>query len=364
MENEPDLAPDSATPTGPQLIMGLTQTQFIIVCVLGVLTLLVICFIPAIIMSRNKAQEIADYQAAQTQEALANPSATPTATATQTPVTPTASPTFVLSRNRPRATLAPHTPVPGPLNDGWVKMSGSRSLRFEMDMGATGYVAQLSGLPGYKEGMSLLYLGADLNGADNHMVMKGYIMSTLNMDPNKGLEVISVGDRSYIHGPQPMLGAFDDKWYYGPRSTVGSTFDSPDLYRGQKPDWTGFSKAGTETFDGKACDVYLGDRDATFRFFDAFSNTDLSAGGAFDQFDRAETKIWSCQDGYLHQIALVLEGSPAGRSSQKGGLTLRLHFYDMDKPISVTAPTNSAALPPSSNWRVPTPAPTWTPVSF
>ncbi len=361
MENEHNAAPGP----GAKMFMGMTKTQLIIVAVLGVGVLLVLCFIPLIILSRIKADQFQAYYAQVTAEALANPSATPTDTPppTNTPL-PTATPTFVLSRNRPRPTAAPHTPVAGPLHDGWVKVSGLNTLRFEMDMGATGYVARLSGFPGYKDGLSLLYLGADMNGKDSHMVMKGYIMTVLNMDPNKGLEVISVGDKSYVKGPQPMLGAFDDKWYYGPRSTVGATFDSPDLYRGQDPDWAGFVKSRTETFDGIKCDVWTGGKEETFRFFNEFSNTGLDSNNSFDQLDRADTGIWLCADGYVHQISMILEGHPAGSASQKGGITTRLHFYDMNKPLKIAAPANTAPLPPRSYWNVPTPVPTWTPVAF
>ncbi len=372
MENDPNnifnrppaSASDGDSAGGPHLIMGLTNNQFIIITLLVVGVALVLCFIPLVIIGRIKSGELQAYYSAATAEALANPSATPTASLTPTPVTPTLTPTFVLSGNRPRATIAPHTPVAGPLSDGWIKVSKARTLRFEMDLGATGYVARLSGLPGYKEGLSLIYLGADLSGNDNHMVMKGYIMTTLNMDPNKGLEILTVGDKSYVKGPQPMLGAFEDKWYYGPRSTMGATFDSPDLYRGQNLDWAGFDKVGTETLDGKKCDVYQGGRDATFRFFDELSGTSLSAEDSFAQITRAETRIWLCPDGYLHQISIVLEGNPYTGSSQKGGITMRMHFYDMDKVITLAPPAKSEALPPRSYWNVPTPMPTWTPVTY
>ena len=108
--------------------------------------------------------------------------------------------------------------------------------------------------------------------------------------------------------------------------------------------------------DGLRCEVYLQDRAGVVRFVLAFyaigGNLPEGAEESLDEsLDVAETRVWVCEDGYLHQIKMQVTGSD---------LTIDGHFKlaDLNGDIKIVAPPNPI-VPPSST-PVPSETPVWT----
>lgn len=335
----------------------MTRSQWIILAVLGASVLCVFC--AAGVLAVNVLMDVS----AQTASALLEPTATPTEPATPTPrptIPPTATfpPPATMTRviNLPAApTLRPATPqaartrMPGVIQDAWDKSAQIKSSRFELSITMKGNLANLPVANANQE-VALLTLTGAKNDKDSQIALKGYVAIFLTGDPNKGFELMTVGDNTYLKGPMPLFGATEDKWYVGKRDQLKTSgnlsLDNPtSAFGAQNPDWTGFAKTTTETLDNVRCDVYVGDRATTLRFFQSLS-VDASADlSMVDEVDAAETKFWVCADGYLRQFTLALTGHSKDKPSQTGTMQIRARFSDLGSAnIKITPPQNAAPL--------------------
>ncbi len=324
----------------------MTRNQLLIIGALTLGVILEFCLIG--IVAINRIGMLTGQQVAAVVETR-TPTATRTPTDTRTPTTvssPTPTATWVIARYAPRPlrTVVPRTPVPGPLQDGWVKSYQAKSLRFELDMQVTGAVANLPGVPNGTRQLDLMNLSGESSGGDSHFTLKGFVVSSLSIDPNKGIELMSVGNKTYLHGPIVPLGAPGDKWYWGRRRGLwgpDETNPSQTLSK-QNPDWATFTKAGNEKLDGKGCEVYRAGKEASDQFYYDFTASELPY--VVQELDRGETKIWICDDGYMHQLRMDLEGHSLDYPKQKTGLEIRLHFFDQNGNIKITAPADAVPL--------------------
>ncbi len=342
----------------------MTRSQWLIIGGLTVGVILV--FSVAGVLAISTVQGLALQQAAApTEQVRAVSTATPAATATPRPTaTPEPTATWVFAP-RSVATPAAGTRVSGPLQDAWDKTSKAKSYRFEFDLGMKGDLGSLYGGSGGVQEMSLLMLSGEANGRDSHYNMKGWIAAFMGADPTKGLEMTSLGDKVYVRGPAMLLGAPEAKWYVGSgdRLPSGSGAQPNDMVTGLRAghlDWGGFNKGSSETLDGKRCDVYTGDRETSLRFFGELAS--LGGSASMNQYqlselDNAETRVWVCSDGHLHQLRISLEGSTGSRSDQTATIMLRMHIYDQDASIKITAPPNAVPLQAPSLGPTPTRTP-------
>jgi hypothetical protein len=177
-------------------------------------------------------------------------------------------------------------------------------------------------------------------------------------DP-KPIEFLTLGNQTYIRGPAPMLGAPENKWCV---STGQSTFSTninegiPELPSDPTIDWSGFKKTTTETLDGKRCDVYSGDKTATTKLFQSVNTQETTSKQSLGDVDSAETKFWICDDGYLHQWTLNIEGRNKDKPTERVPFQIRLHLWDFNANIKLTPPANPAPLKmPSFDFTILTP---------
>ena len=293
-------------------------------------------------------------------------SSTPRPTSTPPPTwpptwTPSArgTPTWVIQRVVPtptrlaqRAPLNPPTPAPsrtrvsGPIPDAWDKTSNAKSQRFEMNMTLAGDIWNLPGATGSKIEFSFVNLGGEFQGRDSHFLMKGYVADLL-IPTDNGIEMVTRGDDVYLHGPVPLLGAPDDKWYVE-RAEILDSFRPLSrpanwLIGYSSSNWSSFKKAAAESLDGKSCDTYVGDKSATLLWYQSANPEDIPSQNLFAAFDAAEGKLWVC-DGYVHQFHVSLTTHSKYDVKQKGTLQLQMHFYDINTSIQIPAPANAVPL--------------------
>ena len=123
----------------------------------------------------------------------------------------------VWSLGQPSAALAaPANAADDALKRAIAKTAPVTVYRMDMDMSAKG--ALTSGLggstaAGSQQELSVLALAAEINGKDAHFTLKGLFSSFMGADTDKGVELIVVAGKTYMHGPLPMMGANEDKWY-------------------------------------------------------------------------------------------------------------------------------------------------------
>ncbi len=273
------------------------------------------------------------------------------ATAVPTTAPTSAAPAF--------AATPPPVPTlgPGRFTDAFKKMSTVSVYRLEISRTGTGLFSPLNGVSGPDATVTPAPAGSPatpdiaikgaVNGKDSDLTLSGMMASFSGGDPNKGIEIITVGDKSYLHGPMPAMGATEDKWYEMPTGTASAIVPAvdPDTLFGSLTqtglDPNAFSKTGTETLDNHSCDIYSGAKDITLKAFqDLFKNSQNSNFA----IDTADSRFWLCDDGYVHQTALSIDAHQSDKPDQKGTFTLMMHVYDFNTTINIQAPTGAVPL--------------------
>ncbi len=347
----------------------MTRTQWLIVAALGLGVVFEFCLIGFVGLNRlpvltGQQAAVVVGTATVVPLAAASPTDSPSPTATPTPTglpSPSATATLVIqSAGRIFAgTQTPHPRVPGPIQDAWDKSTQAKSMRFIVEMTMKGDLGTMPGMTTPMQEFPLMSMSGETSGKDSHLIMKGFIAMFLTGDPTKSLEMMTVGGKSYVHGPMPLFGAPEDKWYVGGADSglnMGSSEDPVQSFKGQNQDWSKFKKTGTEKFDGRSCDVYSADKEAAMEFFNEFSKQSQQSQ-SLDQLSNAELKVWVCDDGYFHQLRMSMEGSAKDKPNQKVSILMLIHFSDLNANIKITPPPSPAPLktPAFFNFGTPTP---------
>ncbi len=327
----------------------MTRSQIAILAVLGLLDLLLLCggavFIFAITEPEPVSVQVSDVAAV----APMPMPAPATSTATREPPTAT--------RALPSATWVLPVPTTSPLAAAILaavdKSSAATAYRMEMSMSAKGALGLASSGTANQE-VTLANLSGEVNGRDTHSTVKGMMAVIFTGDPAKSIELAQVGGKTYVHGPLPLLGAKEDRWYaLQPDQTSGlkSALGSDDVltgFGGVGIDYSRLAPAGTETLDNRKCDVYSADKaTAQSAFLEINPDTQLkddTYAPLQGNTANAELKIWICDDGYFHQLRLALDAQDPAKSGQVTGVKLLVRTYDFGGKVQVSAPAGAVAL--------------------
>jgi len=342
----------------------MTKQHWVILAILGLAVVCLYCFGGLLVLQMfndQSAQIVAALEATPTGATIAPPLAFATFTP---PAEPTVRPsaTWVIPPPQAqigtttvgtRAPLAPNTtpaatatrrptiqPV-GPIMTAWSKAQNVTAYRIEFDWTIKGNFADLPAGWNAAQGLPLFGIAGTINGKDSQIAFKGILAVLFTGDPTKSIEFLTLGNQTYIRGPAPMLGAPENKWYV---STGQSTFSTninegiPELPSDPTIDWSGFKKTTTETLDGKRCDVYSGDKTATTKLFQSVNTQETTSKQSLGDVDSAETKFWICDDGYLHQWTMNIDG----RSKDKPTMgSVKLPYEHIEKLKSWVYSRNS-----------------------
>jgi hypothetical protein len=275
----------------------------------------------------------------------------PAPTATPLPL-PTTAPTAVPPTEAP--TQPATSTEGGPLQEALNQVKAATTYRVEMSMTGKGNFAA-SGTATPEAGsadtpVTLVDMKGEVNGKDAHFTMQGALTAFLGIDPEKTFEVISYNGEAYLKGPVPLLGATEEKWYKVPAQATSVA--QPPLTPSSFLDSFGetginlndFKMTGTESLDGRTCEVYSGDKSAVVN---AFSKLGGAAGATEEDLasiDNAEFKFWVCADGYLHQVKMLMEGHDKANPDQKGSFEILMKIADFNTDIQITPPADATPL--------------------
>ncbi len=330
-------------------------------------SLLVLLLLLATACGQSQAEPVAQEPAAATAtpeeptEAVDEPTSTPTAEPT---TTPTPEPTTT-----PTATPAPPADTPegaqAALTAALAQSFEANVFRMEMDLSVTGlppeammFLGNVSLDP--NQPATVFHITGEVENNNSHMAITGLAALFLELDPDKGIEIIQYNGHSYIHGPAAFLGAPEDRWYRGEQSLGGMSNVpvTPDAFREELDmaelemfiEVFDFVLTGSESLDGQECDVYTMDREATLRAIEelnSMSGSDMSGSGQDfnpNDIESAEVKSWICNDGYLHKLELFIEAYSPDMPDQLIGVNFMVHMHDFDGDINIVEPTDAIAL--------------------
>ncbi len=281
-----------------------------------------------------------------------------TETATVTPARPTATATLV-------AASKPTSAASGAIAAAMSKGKTAKSYRVEIGMSMKGDLGQSKPGAAKNQEVSLLSMSGEINGQDSHLIMKGVVGAMFSGDPGKGIEMTSLGGKTFVRGPAPLLGAKDSRWYVLTEEEAAATksnLGSPGMYDsfvGKDQDLSIFVPAGTETLDRFKCNVYGASKQDALNAFLGLGATPAIGQDEWSTIQSSiktsEYKIWVCDDGYLHQVRINLEAQDA-KPADQFAMKLIVHAYDFGSNLKITAPPNAIpAVSPFVQTEVPTP---------
>ncbi len=330
-------------------------------------SLLVLLLLLATACGQSQAEPVAQEPAAATAtpEESADTVDAPTSTPTAEPTTtPTPEPTTT-----PTATPAPPADTSegaqAALTAALAQSLDAQVFRMDLDLAVTGLPPEAMMMLGNvslnpNQPTSLLNVTGEFNNNNTRIEVTGLLTMFLEMDPDKGLEFIQYNGQSYIHGPVAFLGAPEDRWYRGEQSlgSMSSVPVTPDAFREELDmvelemfiEVFDFVLTGSESLDGRQCDVYTMDREATLRAIEelnSMSGSDMSGSGQDfnpNDIEAAEVKSWVCEDGYLHQLEIFVEGTSPDMPEQLIGVNFIVHMHDFDGDINIVEPADAIAL--------------------
>ncbi len=270
---------------------------------------------------------------------------------TATPVPPTDVPTAVPPTSTPTPAASGEG---GTLLDALSKVKAATAYRVDLSINGKGNFAGAGG-PTPEAGaedklITLIVMKGEVNGKDAHFTLQGILTSFLGIEPDKTFEVISSDGEAYLKGPVPLLGANEEKWYKAPANAASVA--QPPLTPGSFLESFGetginpndFKLSGTEALDGKNCQVFAGDKSAVINAFNKLGGATGATQEDLDSIDNAEFKFWVCDDGYLHQVKMLIEGHEKDKPDQKGSFEILMKIMDFDADIKITPPVDAIPL--------------------
>lgn len=166
-------------------------------------------------------------------------------------------------------------------------------------------------------------------------------------------EMITIGNDFYLKNAQSP-----DEWFLlpeaehatyiqqSPRSSIqGFTGFFGDFSDAETAILGSYRNTATEELDGMTCDVYTQSKPAAAAtFFNLWTGKNHLVPPSEEMaalFEVAETKLWLCADGYVHQLQAAFQlkaESSAGSGSPR--MEVAAHIYDLNADIQLVAPTN------------------------
>lgn len=276
--------------------------------------------------------------------------ASPTPTAT--PVPPTNVPTVVPPTVPPTEASGSSAPQ-GTLAQAMTKAKDATTYRVSLSIAGKGNFVTSGPTPeagAPEKTISLVTMQGEVKEQDAHFVIQGQLTSFLGLDPEKPFEVTTYNGDAYLKGPVPLIGATEEKWYKAPPEAAQiaqppltpSSFLNSFGDAGLNP--ADFKLSGTESLDGKSCEVYAGDKAAVVNAFSRLGGASGATQEDLDSIDNAEFKFWVCDDGYLHQVKMLIEGHDKNKPDQKGSFEVLMQLSDFNGSITITPPADAAPL--------------------
>ena len=184
----------------------------------------------------------------------------------------------------------------------------------------------------------------DVKGDANHLVYNGGAFTEM-LGGGGRVEMISLGNRTYLKGSTFFGAAEPDRWYYLPESGITRPpFSVNDILQLTGGDLSQARQTGTVTVDGQSCVAWLADFKGK-----ASGLVDLTASAEnkaeFNQIDSAEAHFSACADGLVHEMQWNVVSYSATSPAEKASISVTVHLRDFNAAnIVISAPPNAAEL--------------------
>ncbi len=266
---------------------------------------------------------------------------TPTPTPSPTPL-PTATPTVTPppTATRPPPTATKENALPPALAFALNKTQSVNSMKFEFESVVTTL----------QNGKTQTIPGLAIAGVDSTL-NRAVTISGTTSDTNELVtyEVVVVGADVFIKGLNGS-GLELTQWYILPEAMQAGVRRFPTargLIASFNPEEVGkaqFKAGGTETVDDLACSIWTAQNPKFAQTLVGVTD-DSDLKKQVGEIDAAEFKVWTCADGYIHQMQGNVQGHSAQNKENKATVTLRFQMSNFNDAVKINAPTDAIAFP-------------------
>jgi hypothetical protein len=266
--------------------------------------------------------------------------------ASPSPIVATRAPLFgtdtPVPADTPPVTSVPTIQVlPQELTKAVSDTKGVQAVRFEVASTAT---FTQDGKQVTQQGTSVKGEGS---GADQNLTFSTPNLATGEVET---YEMIKVGDQSYVKGLSFSPKVDANTWYQlasQQGSPQGSTTNPQGILSSMNEgDFLSldFKPAGSGNVDAQSCNVWTSQNLALAKEFGTLSiNPDIIR--QLTAVDTFQVKLWTCPDGYMHQVQGLITGHDPGSPAEKASVEFSYHFYDFGAKITIAAPPNPQPVP-------------------
>lgn len=272
--------------------------------------------------------------------ALTPPTPTPTPAPTALPTdVPTA--TALPQPTKPSATATQPNPLPQAIAFALNKTQDARSLKYDFKQGLT--IVQ----DGKTQEIPVLVLA----GADSTLNRQVTISGTTS-DTNEFItyEVIVLGEDAYIRGVTGVDNVDPKKWYALPEAAQAGVRQLPSargLIASFSPEDVGkaeFKSAGSEVLNEENCTVWQASNEPFAQVLMGVS-ADSELKKQVGEIDTTEVKLWTCADGFIHQLLGSVQGHSADNKANTVKVTLSFVMRDFNLAIKIDPPAEFLPFP-------------------
>jgi len=158
-------------------------------------------------------------------------------------------------------------------------------------------------------------------------------------------DLIVLDGVTYLKGLNGIPGVNPAQWYRFPQELGNVTHDAPGVksllaqLEWQDVQNAVFQNEGSEMLDAQTCTRWLA-RDTKLAQGLLGIAGSARAGNQLQALDRAEFRVWTCSDGYMHRLTGLVEGHDPANPTARATVELTIELYDHDGAIEITAPEN------------------------
>ncbi len=263
------------------------------------------------------------------------------------------------------ATVAPTpklaAPTPTPLADSASSSQVAESFARTRQVARVRYKIT-SAVTLTQDGKAVPQNGLSAQGAENgdnrQLTLSGIMNATGDAAT---FDLIVLDGVTYLKGLNGIPGVNPAQWYRFPSELGNVTHDAPGVksllaqLELQDVQNAAFQNEGSETIGAQTCTRWLA-RDTHLAQGLLGIAGSARAGNQLQALDRAEFRVWTCADGYMHRLTGLVEGHDPANPSQRASVQLTIELYDHDGAIDITAPKDvqdfqappSETVPPSA----------------
>lgn len=222
-------------------------------------------------------------------------------------------------------------------------------------------------LMGEPPNTSIRYLTLDgnIDRANSRWQLSGALVGLSSGDPSSPIELRTLGNRGYILGPLPALGANEKRWYSLNVVAEDEIFDTASgknsigIFDDAKVTLPTFHSDGAEVLDKRACIIYRADPD---ELGDYYSRIDANNRFTYDiitlpktAFSNNRLAVWVCDDGYVHKMSFAFDVQCGCQNKDRVHFEMETRIWDMNIIIPIESPNGAVPLP--NPFMFPTPQP-------